>query len=165
MSESSERVTTEDLAASRSREGADDATRSATSSDSGAAATTEADAGAPARRRGDTGRGAATQTAAREGDAESDRGEVPSLFPSDEASGFLERWGQVQSRFVDDPRRAVRDGDALVAEVMQALAASFARHKQDLESQWSSGDVHTEGLRQALQRYRAFFQRLLSAGG
>ena len=71
----------------------------------------------------------------------------------------------VQSRFVDDPQRAVRDGDALVAEVMQKLAASFARHKADLEGQWSTGEVHTEGLRQAFQRYRAFFQRLLAAGG
>ena len=59
--------------------------------------------------------------------------EVPSLFPATEARGFLDRWGEVQSRFVDDPKRAVHDGDALVAEVMQTLAASFARHKADLE--------------------------------
>ena len=59
--------------------------------------------------------------------------EVPSLFPATEARGFLDRWGEVQSRFVDDPKRAVQDGDALVAEVMQTLAASFARHKADLE--------------------------------
>src|SRR5512144_892943 len=89
--------------------------------------------------------------------------EVPSLFPATEARGFLDRWGEVQSRFVDDPKRAVQDGDALVAEVMQTLAASFARHKADLEGQWNTGDAATDDLRQAFQRYRAFFQRLLSA--
>ena len=89
--------------------------------------------------------------------------EVPSLFPATEARGFLDRWGEVQSRFVDDPKRAVHDGDALVAEVMQTLAASFARHKADLEGQWNTGDAATDDLRQAFRRYRAFFQRLLSA--
>jgi hypothetical protein len=89
--------------------------------------------------------------------------ELPSLFPANEASSFLDRWGQVQSRFVDDPKRAVQDGDALVAEVMKTLAASFAGHKADLEGQWNTGDAATDDLRQAFQRYRAFFQRLLSA--
>jgi hypothetical protein len=89
--------------------------------------------------------------------------EVQSLFPATEARGFLDRWGEVQSRFVDDPKRAVQDGDALVAEVMHTLAASFARHKADLEGQWNTGNAATDELRQAFQRYRAFFQRLLSA--
>ena len=101
----------------------------------------------------------------REGEAvgQAPTDEVPSLFPATEARGFLDRWGEVQSRFVDDPKRAVHDGDALVAEVMQTLAASFARHKADLEGQWNTGDAATDDLRQAFQRYRAFFQRLLSA--
>ncbi|HMB07267.1 MAG TPA: hypothetical protein VKP69_26500 [Isosphaeraceae bacterium] len=63
----------------------------------------------------------------------------------------------------DTPRGAVQDGDALVAEVMQTLASSFARHKADLEGQWNTGDVPTDDLRQAFQRHHAFFQRLLSA--
>lgn len=119
-------------------------------------------AGAPTSRRS-AGGGAAT--AAREGEAvgQAPADELPSLFPANEASGFLDRWGEVQSRFVDDPKRAVQDGDALVAEVMQTLAASFARHKADLEGQWNTGDAATDDLRQAFQRYRAFFQRLLSA--
>ena len=114
-------------------------------------------AGAPTSRRSAGG------DAAREGKVGAPTDEVPSLFPAEEASGFLDRWGEVQSRFVDDPKRAVHDGDALVAEVMQTLAASFARHKADLEGQWNTGDAATDDLRQAFQRYRAFFQRLLSA--
>lgn len=85
------------------------------------------------------------------------------LFPQEQADGFRERWAQLQAHFVDDPQEAVRGSDALVAEVMQTLAASFATHKSNLEGQWKAGDAPTEDLRQAFQRYRAFFDRLLSA--
>ncbi|MFE2585503.1 hypothetical protein [Streptomyces sp. NPDC059378] len=80
-----------------------------------------------------------------------------------EEDGYRERWQRIQSRFVDDPRDAVHDADALVAEVMQTLAATFAQHKKDLEGQWGQGRrVSTEELRGALRRYRSFFNRLLS---
>ena len=72
--------------------------------------------------------------------------------------------GEIQTRFVDDPRQAVEDADALVAGVMQRIAEGFAQARDGLEGQWSRGeDVGTEELRVALQRYRAFFRRLLSA--
>ncbi|WP_246102388.1 hypothetical protein [Streptomyces piniterrae] len=64
---------------------------------------------------------------------------------------------------MDDPREAVQSADALVAEVMQTLATTFADHKQALEDQWSRGEqVDTEGLRMALRHYRSFFHRLLA---
>jgi len=47
--------------------------------------------------------------------------------------------------------------------VLKHLADGFDRQRQDLEHQWSGGEPSTEDLRSALQRYRAFFQRLLSA--
>jgi hypothetical protein len=47
---------------------------------------------------------------------------------------------------------------------MQSLAGGFAQAREQLEGQWSRGEnVGTEDLRVALQRYRSFFQRLLSA--
>jgi len=86
------------------------------------------------------------------------------LMGHHQAGEFRDRWRQVQSRFVDDPRAAVREADALVAETMQALAASFADERRNLEAQWSrsEGEAATEQLRQALRRYRSFFERLLS---
>ena len=85
------------------------------------------------------------------------------LLEQAQSDAFLSRWSDVQARFVDDPQGAVRDGDSLVAELMQELAASFARHKDGLEQQWrSGGEPGTEELRLALQQYRSFFQRLLA---
>ncbi|CAL9345972.1 hypothetical protein SUDANB176_00373 [Streptomyces sp. enrichment culture] len=89
--------------------------------------------------------------------------EAPQLLTEDEGRGFRERWQEIQSKFVDDPREAVHDADALVADVMQTLASTFAQHKKDLEGQWGQGEqVDTEELRGALRRYRSFFNRLLS---
>ena len=85
------------------------------------------------------------------------------LFPENEAANFRNRWTQIQAAFVDEPRHAVEQGDALVADVIKRLASSFADERSKLEGQWGRGDnVSTEDLRIALQRYRAFFDRLLS---
>ena len=85
------------------------------------------------------------------------------LFPSDELSGLRTRWKEVQTAFVDEPRKAVEQADSLVASAMKRLAEVFATERAGLEKQWDRGDsVSTEDLRVALQRYRSFFDRLLS---
>jgi hypothetical protein len=86
------------------------------------------------------------------------------LLSSDAAGKYQGRWQRIQTGFVDEPRNAVREADALVAELMQELAAGFSQARETLEAQWDSGDdVSTEDLRVALTRYRSFFERLLSA--
>jgi hypothetical protein len=86
-----------------------------------------------------------------------------SLFPHDEAEGFRARWEAIQTGFVDEPKTAVAEADALVAQVVTRLAQVFSDEKNTLEQQWGRGDsVSTEDLRIALKRYRAFFHRLLS---
>jgi len=86
------------------------------------------------------------------------------LLPADQGTEFQGRWEAIQVTFVDDPRDAVENADALVAELMQRLADGFAQERERLEGQWSRGeDVSTEDLRVVLQRYRSFFRRLLSA--
>ncbi|MFJ1551141.1 hypothetical protein [Streptomyces sp. NPDC088246] len=80
-----------------------------------------------------------------------------------EQAEFRARWQKIQGEFVDDPKNAVNAADQLVAETMQALATTFSEHKRGLEGQWQRGEeVATEDLRVALQRYRSFFNRLLS---
>jgi hypothetical protein len=89
--------------------------------------------------------------------------ESAQLLATDELETLRSRWDSIQTGFVDEPRRAVEQADSLVAEVMQHLAQLFADERNKLESQWSRGDnVSTEDLRVALQRYRSFFDRLLS---
>ncbi|MGW4485641.1 hypothetical protein ACWEOE_17595 [Amycolatopsis sp. NPDC004368] len=88
---------------------------------------------------------------------------APPLFAEGDVDRFRGRWQQVQTGFVDDPRRAVHDADELVASVISSLAQNFAEHKGELEGQWREGEPATEDLRIALRRYRAFFDRLLDA--
>ena len=69
----------------------------------------------------------------------------------------------IQTQFVDEPRRSVEQADELVASAMKRLAEIFANERETLEQNWDRGDdVSTEDLRVALQRYRSFFDRLLS---
>ena len=85
------------------------------------------------------------------------------LFDENEDRKFRDRWREIQTGFVDEPRNAVERADELVAELMQQLAQSFSKQRNDLEHQWDASDeVSTEELRVALTRYRSFFQRLLS---
>jgi hypothetical protein len=85
------------------------------------------------------------------------------LLATEDAEGFRARWTDVQTGFVDAPRRAVEQADALVAELMQHLARTFADERGRLEGHWDRGDdVPTDDLRDAFQRYRSFFERLLA---
>jgi hypothetical protein len=90
--------------------------------------------------------------------------DAPQLFSDFDIDDLRSRWSNVQAGFVDSPRRSVQQADELVAAVMQRIANGFAHERSSLEKQWDRGDnVSTEELRVALQRYRAFFARLLNA--
>ena len=95
------------------------------------------------------------------GDAGMDQERTP-LFPDRDLEALRSEWLGIQGRFVDEPRASVEAADHLVASTVQRLAESFARVRDTLEKQWGEGDVSTEDLRQALRRYRSFFDRLLS---
>lgn len=101
------------------------------------------------------------RTMDRDSDA-GERGAAP--FPRDRAAQLRSQWSEVQARFVDDPRAAVKEADGLVDEVIQELARQFADERARLEGQWGRNEkVATEDLRIALRRYREFFERLLAA--
>jgi hypothetical protein len=93
-----------------------------------------------------------------------DDGSREPLLPGDQSEEFSDRWRDIQTSFVDEPRSSVEQADALVADLMQKLATGFSKERERLEEQWDRGDdVSTEDLRVALTRYRSFFDRLLSA--
>ena len=114
--------------------------------------------------------GAAAKTARAPDNAEPDRELQPDdrnnatpLFEAGEAESLRSRWTDIQTQFVDEPRRSVEQADELVASAMKRLAEIFANERDTLEQNWDRGDdISTEDLRIALQRYRSFFDRLLS---
>ena len=85
------------------------------------------------------------------------------LFVPSEAQGFRTKWEKIQIAFVDEPRKAVKDADELVAAATKRLAEIFAEERSQMEREWDRGDdISTEDLRVALRRYRSFFDRLLA---
>lgn len=84
------------------------------------------------------------------------------LFQSDEIRDMQSQWDQIQTGFVNEPRNAVREADALVGSAIRRLSEGFSGEQSKLEQQWDNGNVSTEDLRLALQRYRSFFHRVLS---
>ena len=98
-----------------------------------------------------------------------------------EREHFLTEWRAVQSRFVDDPRGAAADADALVNQLMQTRGypmSDFAQRAADISVdhprvvdnyraaheialRQTRGHATTEDLRSALIYYRSLFDELL----
>ena len=94
---------------------------------------------------------------------EADESAPAQLFVPSEAQDLRTKWEKIQIAFVDEPRKAVKDADELVAAATKRLADIFAEERARLEREWDRGDdVSTEDLRVALRRYRSFFDRLLA---
>lgn len=90
------------------------------------------------------------------------RAETPdAVFQTSDLERYRNRWREVQASFVDEPRQAVQQADELVGAVIRQLTDIFSEERTRLDAQLS-GDTSTEDLRQAVRRYRSFFDRLLS---
>jgi hypothetical protein len=87
-----------------------------------------------------------------------------SLLAKQEVEEFRSRWDTIQTGFIDEPRKAVKDADALCGPPPSSrLPMVSPISARSWKKQWTQGDqISTEDLRLALQRYRAFFSRLLS---
>ena len=73
-----------------------------------------------------------------------------------DVTGLRDEWQQVQGTFVDDPQRAVHVASVLVDRMLDEILVNVG-------SERPSETMSTEDLRVSFQRYREFFQRLLSA--
>jgi hypothetical protein len=103
-------------------------------------------------------------------------------LPAEERQQFAQAWQDVQTRFVDEPRKAVVDADQLVTAVMRARGyplGNFEQRTADLSVEHSNviahypaareiarsneaGQASTEMLRQGMIHYRALFDDLLA---
>jgi hypothetical protein len=99
-----------------------------------------------------------------------------------ERERFVTDWRLVQSRFVDDPKAAVRDADELVTRLMQTRGYPMTNFDQraadisvdhprvvdnyraahEIAIRHQSGQATTEDLRNAIIYYRSLFDELLS---
>jgi hypothetical protein len=85
------------------------------------------------------------------------------LLDREESEHLRSRWNEIQGMFVDEPRSAVQQADALVSEVIEQITQMFTNEHSTLEGEWNQGnDVSTEDLRKSLKHYRSFFNRLVT---
>ena len=102
-------------------------------------------------------------------------------LPAGARARYTEEWRTVQTRFVDQPREALKDADRLVESVMrdrgypmndfeQRAADISPDHPQVVDNyriahgiaaRTETGEVSTEDLRQAMVHYRTLFDDLL----
>jgi hypothetical protein len=102
----------------------------------------------------------------------------------EEAARFHDAWMALQARFVDDPRSALAEADALVRDLMhkrgypmgdfERRAADISVHHpvvvdhyrraHDIALRDARGETDTEARRQAVIHYRALFGELLETG-
>ena len=119
-------------------------------------------------RRADTGDGERSPDTANPPQTDADRQagtgvrQRTTLIEPERAESYNSRWTALKGEFVDDPRRAVQGANELVGAVLDELEELFRRQRTDLEHGLDSEQTTTEDLRQALGRYRSFFDRLLS---
>ncbi|MCF7549148.1 hypothetical protein [Pseudonocardia sp. WMMC193] len=114
-----------------------------------------------ARREEDDGGSYSDRLGARDPQAQTGEQAV-ALVPAERAEDYRHRWEGLKASFVDEPRGAVRDANELVGHVLDDVAELFATQRADLERDLRNEGADTEQLRQALNRYRAFFDRLLT---
>jgi hypothetical protein len=106
---------------------------------------------------------------------------------SDERDRFAASWADIQREFVDDPKRAVRDADGLVLDIMRTRGypvgddgGDFERRAEDISVEHPGvvqryrqahavrdaterGDVDTENQRSAVTSYRSLVSALLDS--
>ncbi|MFG3224019.1 hypothetical protein ACGF07_04440 [Kitasatospora sp. NPDC048194] len=74
-------------------------------------------------------------------------------------------WHSVQAGFVDDPRQAVQQADALIEKSVGLLAEAVTERRHRLRGAEAAPDgapaASTEDLRLTLREYRALLDRLL----
>ena len=83
-----------------------------------------------------------------------------SLVDGASLSEFERRWHAVQADFIEDPRRAVGEAGALIADLMEHVSKNLRSRRGELDRQ-QGGDSDTETMRQEMRRYKELMTRML----
>nr|WP_307819147.1 hypothetical protein [Streptomyces sabulosicollis] len=87
------------------------------------------------------------------------------VLPTSEHDKLTQRLRYAVSGFVDSPRGAVEEADALLVEVAARLTDLLAERRATLRAAWHENDAassETEELRLAMRGYRNVLERLIS---
>ncbi|MBV1941934.1 hypothetical protein ACFWBR_17680 [Streptomyces sp. NPDC060006] len=85
------------------------------------------------------------------------------LVPQGERDKLTGRLQQALNTFVDSPRQAVEEADAVFDDVATQFTNTLTERRRVLRAGWQSQDTdaQTEELRLALRQYREITERLL----
>ena len=89
-------------------------------------------------------------------------GQRTTLIEPERAESYNSRWNELKSNSSTIPAVPLRARTCWSAEVLDELEELFRSQRADLEHGLDSDQTSTEDLRQALARYRSFFDRLLT---
>jgi hypothetical protein len=84
------------------------------------------------------------------------------LWKQKRADRFRQRLAKAESKFVDDPVKAVARVSAVVSDAIETLAEKLQEQQHALNPSKSSKHPDTEALRVALRQYKDFLERVLS---
>lgn len=82
---------------------------------------------------------------------------------------YLADWDRIEMRFVDAPKEAVSEADALVMAVLRERRHPLEVHRLPKDVQEARRDAsmekgdRTEGMRQAMLHYRAAMEKMVGA--
>ena len=82
---------------------------------------------------------------------------------------YLADWDRIETRFVDAPKEAVSEADALVMAVLRERRHPLEVHRLPKDMQEARRDAamekgdRTEGMRQAMLHYRAAMEKIVGA--
>ncbi|WP_405643943.1 hypothetical protein [Streptomyces sp. NBC_00019] len=95
--------------------------------------------------------------------ASPDRTPGPDLIAQGERDKLTRRLQQALNTFVDNPRQAVEEADALFDDVATQFTDTLTERRRVLRTGWQDQDTdaQTEELRIALRQYREITERLL----
>jgi len=117
-----------------------------------------------------SGKTAGTEEAAGPGEAEPEQlapgdvpdGAGPAFWEIEIVEGYRDRWQLIQLHFIDDPRSAAEQAQALVGDVVQGFCDALNRQRDELD-RWQDAQLEdTEELRVTVRRYRDLLDRLFA---
>jgi hypothetical protein len=109
-----------------------------------------------------TGVGSGYGTNGTNGDGVLDDERDDIVLGPEQNTDFRDRWREIQAEFIDDPQRAAKDADHLVAEITKVFVAQAEERRNRLASSWQHEGTHgTEELRLVMRHYRSLVDHML----